>query len=141
MRRPVKKRKRKASAAPGLFARLNAHVHLQAQADGNVTASFDEFSLPLGKYSIDALKRAQAIGAGLPFASFASARKLVDKEIALLVERLARTGLLEYRFGTSEQGPRDHRAAGRRLLAANCEVHGDRHHRAVALCLSAPTQQ
>ena len=103
MRRPVKKRKRKPSAAPGLFARLNAHVHLQAQADGNVTASFDEFSLPLGKYSIDALKRAQAIGAGLPFASFAPARKLVDKEIALLVERLARTGLLEYRFGTANK--------------------------------------
>jgi len=82
LRRPVKKRKRKASAAPGLSARLNAHVHLQAQADGNVTATFDEFSLPLGKYSIDALKRAQAIGVGLPVASFASARKVVDKEVA-----------------------------------------------------------
>ena len=57
-----------------MSARLNAHVQLQAQPDGNVTASFDEFSLPLGKYSIDALKRAQAIGAGLPFASFTSAR-------------------------------------------------------------------
>jgi len=103
LRRPVKKRKRKASAAPGLSARLNAHVHLQAQADGNVTATFDEFSLPLGKYSIDALKRAQAIGVGLPVASFASARKVVDKEVALLVERLARTGLLEYRFGTANK--------------------------------------
>ncbi len=100
MRATAKKQKRKA-AAPGLFARLYAHVHLQAQGDGNVTASFDEFSLPLGKYSIDALKRAQAIGAGLPLASFSSARKVVDKEIALLVERLARTGLLEYRFGTA----------------------------------------
>jgi len=103
LRRPAKKRKRKAPAAAGLSARLNAHVHLQAQGDGSVTASFDGFSLPLGKYSIDALKRAQAIGAGLPFASFASARKVVDKEIALLVERLARTGLLEYRFGTASK--------------------------------------
>ncbi len=99
MRTPKKKQRRKTSAAPVLSARLNAHVHLQAQGDGNVTASFDEFSLPLGRYSIDALKRAQGIGAGLPLASFSSA-KLVDKEIALLVERLARTGLLEYRFGT-----------------------------------------
>jgi len=98
LRAPAKRQKRKAPA-PGLSARLNAHVHLQAQADGNVTATFDEFSLPLGKYGIDALKRAQAIGAGLPLASFSSA-KLVDREIALLVERLARTGLLEYRFGT-----------------------------------------
>jgi SagB-type dehydrogenase family enzyme len=100
LRRPAKKRKRKAPAAAGLSARLNAHVHLQAQGDGSVVASFDGFSLPLGKYSIDALKRAQAIGAGLPLASFSSA-KVVDKEIALLVERLARSGLLEYRFGTA----------------------------------------
>jgi SagB-type dehydrogenase family enzyme len=92
-------RKRK-TAAPVMSVRLNAHVHLQAQVDGNVTASFDDFSLPLGQYSFDALKRAQGIGAGLPLASFSSA-ELVDKEIALLVGRLARTGLLEYRFGTS----------------------------------------
>jgi SagB-type dehydrogenase family enzyme len=100
LRTPAKKQKRKPSAAPVVSARLNAYVHLQAQGDGSVIASFDEFSLPLGKYSIDALKRAQGIGAGLPLASFSSA-KLVDKEIALLVERLARTGLLEYRFGTA----------------------------------------
>ncbi len=115
MRATAKQRKRKA-AAPVVSARLNAHVNLQAQGDGNVTASFDDFSLPLGKYSIDALKRAQGIGAGLPLASFSSAApeqaerqrgrrerrnlKVVDKEIALLVARLARTGLLEYRFGT-----------------------------------------
>jgi SagB-type dehydrogenase family enzyme len=98
LRATAKKGKR--TTAPGVSARLNAHVHLQAQGDGSVTASFDEFSLPLGQYSIDALKRAQGIGAGLPLASFSSA-KLVDKEIALLVERLARTGLLEYRFGTA----------------------------------------
>jgi SagB-type dehydrogenase family enzyme len=102
LRAPAKKRKLKASAAPVVSARLNAHVHLQAQGDGNVTASFDDFSLPLGKYSIDALKRAQGIGAGLPLKSFSSA-KIVDKEIALLVERLARTGLLEYRFGTASK--------------------------------------
>jgi SagB-type dehydrogenase family enzyme len=83
-------------------ARLNAYVHLQAEPNGNVTASFDDFSLPLGQYSIDALKRAQGIGAGLPLASFSSA-KIVDKEIALLVQRLARTGLLEYRFGTANK--------------------------------------
>jgi SagB-type dehydrogenase family enzyme len=102
LRAPAKKQKRKASAAPGLSARLNANVHLQAQGDGNVTATFDDFSLPLGKYSIDALKRAQGIGAGLPLTSFSSA-KVVDKQIALLVERLARTGLLEYRFGTASK--------------------------------------
>ena len=77
-------------------------MHLQAQGDGSVTASFDDFSIALGKYSVDALKRAQGIGTGLPLASFSSA-KVVDKEIALLVQRLARTGLLEYRFGTANK--------------------------------------
>jgi SagB-type dehydrogenase family enzyme len=85
-----------------MSARINAQVHLQAQPDGNVTASFDDFTLPLGKYSIDALKRAQAIGAGLPLASFSSA-KLVDQEIAQLVQRLARMGLIEYRFGSASK--------------------------------------
>jgi hypothetical protein len=102
LRTAAKKPKRKASAAPVVSARLNAWVHLQAEPDGNVTASFDDFSLPLGRYSIDALKRAQGIGAGLPLASFSSA-KIVDKEITLLVQRLARTGLLEYRFGTAKR--------------------------------------
>jgi len=102
LRAPAKKQKRKAPAAPVLSVRLNAHVHLQAQGDGNVTASFDGFSLPLGQYSFDALKRAQGIGAGLPLASFSSAKR-VDKEIALLVQRLARTGLLEYRLSAGNQ--------------------------------------
>jgi SagB-type dehydrogenase family enzyme len=100
VRAPAKKRTRK-PAAPTLSARLNSHVSLQAQADGNLTASFDGYSVALGKFSTDALKRARGIGLGLPLASFSPARKSVDKEIALLVQRLARTGLLEYRFGTA----------------------------------------
>jgi SagB-type dehydrogenase family enzyme len=100
LRAPAKKRGRK-TAAPAVSARLNARVHLQAQGDGNVTASFDDYSIALGKYSIDALKRAQGIGAGLPLPSFSPARKAVDKEIALLVQRLALMGLLEYRLGTA----------------------------------------
>jgi SagB-type dehydrogenase family enzyme len=103
LRTPAKKRRRKAVAAPVVSARLNARVHLQAQPGGNVAASFDGYSVGLGKFSIDALKRARAIGAGLPLASFSPSRKAVDKEIALLVERLARTGLVEYRFGTASR--------------------------------------
>ena len=60
-----------------------------------------------------------SIGAGLPLASFSSAApeqaerqrgrrerpnlKVVDREIALLVERLAQTGLLEYRLSTANK--------------------------------------
>jgi SagB-type dehydrogenase family enzyme len=100
LRAPAKKPKRRASAGPVVSVRLNAQVLLQAQGDGRVTASFDGFSISLGQYSFAALKRAQGIGAGLPLASFSSG-KAVDKEIALLVQRLARMGLLEYRFGTA----------------------------------------
>lgn len=100
MRAPAKKRTRK-PAAPTLSARLNSRVSLQAQADGNLTASFDGYSVALGKFSTEASKRARGIGLGLPLDSFSPARKSVDKEIALLVQRLARTGLLEYRFGTA----------------------------------------
>jgi SagB-type dehydrogenase family enzyme len=99
---PAKKRARKA-AAPVVSTRLNPGVTLQAQPDGHLTARFDDLAVGLGKFSIDALRRAQGIGIGLPLASFARARSAVDKEIALLVQRLARTGLLEYRFGTASK--------------------------------------
>ena len=104
MRAPAKSRKRtRKPPAPSASARLNEQVTLQAQPDGNLTASFDGYTVGLGKFSIDALKRAQGIGLGLPLASFARPRKAVDREIAVLVQRLARTGLLEYRFGTSSK--------------------------------------
>ena len=41
---------------------------------------------------------------GLPLSSFASDSRNVDKEIGLLVRRLARHGLLEYRLGRSRNG-------------------------------------
>ncbi len=41
---------------------------------------------------------------GLPLGSFASDRRNIDKETHLLVRRLARHGLLEYRLGRSRNG-------------------------------------
>ena len=41
---------------------------------------------------------------GLPLASFTSGGRNIDKEIDLLVRRLAKHGLLEYRFGCSPNG-------------------------------------
>jgi SagB-type dehydrogenase family enzyme len=55
----------------------------------------------LGKFSAGAVERAQELRTGLPLGSFASDGSPVDKEIDLLVRRLARRGLLEYRLGHS----------------------------------------
>jgi SagB-type dehydrogenase family enzyme len=97
LRAPAKKPGRK--IAPAIAARLNARVTLEALADGNVAARFDGYAAGLGKFSAEALDRVQGLRTGLPLASFSSPRKAIDREIDLLVRRLAERGLLEYRLG------------------------------------------
>jgi SagB-type dehydrogenase family enzyme len=98
LRTPGKKTGRRISP-PTISARLGAHIRLEAHADGTVDACFDGQSVGLGKFSAGAIKRAQDLRRGLPLGSFASDGSAVDKEIDLLVRRLARSGLLEYRLG------------------------------------------
>jgi len=69
---------------------------LEAHADGKIAACFEGFSIGLGTISAGAAERAQDLHTGLPLASFTSSRRSADKEIDLLVRRLARHGLLEY---------------------------------------------
>jgi SagB-type dehydrogenase family enzyme len=97
LRAPAKKPGRKAVAI--IAARLNDRVTLEAQANGSIAASFDGYAAGLGKFSAEARERAQELRAGLPLASFSQLRRAVDKEIDLLVRRLAQRGLLEYRLG------------------------------------------
>jgi SagB-type dehydrogenase family enzyme len=99
LRAPRKKQGR--TAPPTISARLIAHVRLETQPDGTILARIDDHPLPLGQFSAAAVQRAQALRTGLPLASFARPRRAVDKEIDLLVRRLARSGLLEYRVGNS----------------------------------------
>ena len=101
MRAPAAKttRPRRAIAPPILAARLNSRITLEAGADGSLAANIDGQRLPLGKFSAGAAKRAQALRTGLPLESFASETDSVDQEVTLLVRRLARSGLLEYRLG------------------------------------------
>jgi SagB-type dehydrogenase family enzyme len=96
LRAPGKKRGR--IAPPTLAARTSGHITLEAQPDGTIAALFEGYSVDLGKFSAEALDRAQNLPAGLPLNSFASDGAL-DKEVDRLVRRLARRGLLEYRFG------------------------------------------
>jgi SagB-type dehydrogenase family enzyme len=79
-------------------ARLGGRVTLEAQANGNILACFDGYSVGLGTFSAGAADRAQDLRIGLPLAAFVSSRRTIDKEISLLVRRLAGFGLLEYRL-------------------------------------------
>src|SRR5882724_10115111 len=98
----TKKGRRAAPAA--LSARLGGRITLEARSDGNIAACFDGHSVGLGKFSTGVADRAQDLRAGLPFRSFASESRSSDKEINLLVRRLAGLGLLEYRLGHSRAG-------------------------------------
>lgn len=92
-------------AAPSvLAARLSAHVALEPQADGNILAWFNGYSIGLGKYSVGAAERATRLREGVALASFCLGRNAIEKEVDLLVRRLARSGLLEYRFGPAKGG-------------------------------------
>jgi SagB-type dehydrogenase family enzyme len=103
LRAPGIKTKRRA-ALPTLAARLCGHVALETQANGKIAACFGGYSVGLGTLSADAAHRAQDLRTGLPLASFASGRQSIDKELDLLVHRLARHGFLEYRLWRSQNG-------------------------------------
>ena len=102
MRVPGKKKGRRI-APPTISARLSAHITIEVRADGSVFACFDGHSDGLGKFSADAVNRAQELRTGLPLGAFASGGRAVEKEIDLLVRRLARRGLLEYRLGRDDR--------------------------------------
>ena len=88
---------------PVIAACVSDHVTLEGQADGNVVARFEGYAQGLGKFTPATLKRLPELRTGLPLASIARGRA-GDKEINLLVQRLARSGLLEYRLGPARGG-------------------------------------
>ena len=99
---PAPAPKRVRSAAPAkASARLRRRIRLEAQANGEIIACFDGYSVGLGTFSAAAADRAKELRIGLPLSSISSVRRNIDKEMGLLVRRLARHGLLEYRLGRS----------------------------------------
>ena len=82
-------------ASPVLSVRLSPHVALTDAADGRLTAEVDGYPLDLGGLSEAATRRALTLKDGIRLTALAG-EKPVDKEIAHLVERLARQGLVEY---------------------------------------------
>jgi SagB-type dehydrogenase family enzyme len=94
---------RKARLTPStVSARLGSHVTLDTRADGKLVACFGGYAIGLGTFSADTVDRAQQLRHGLPLGSFASDNGSIDKEIDLLVHRLAQRGLLEYRLPSSQ---------------------------------------
>ena len=94
----------RAAAPATVSARLRGHIRLEAQANGEIVACFNGYSVGLGTFSAGAADRARELRTGLPLSSFASDSRKSGKEIGLLVRRLARRGLLEYRLGRSRDG-------------------------------------
>jgi SagB-type dehydrogenase family enzyme len=90
-------------ASPIISAVLSAHVRLDLRADGGVTARFADYSVNLGRFSPTISDRLQDLRTGLALSSFAGGRKS-DKEIDVLVRRLARAGLLEFRLTAARSG-------------------------------------
>jgi hypothetical protein len=78
------KSKRRRTAPPIISARLSAHITLETQADGNIAACFDGYSVGLGTFSAAAWQRAQALRTGLPLGSFSdpTATRSTRKSIA-----------------------------------------------------------
>jgi SagB-type dehydrogenase family enzyme len=100
---PASGKKQGRKTTPVIAARLSDHVTLEGQADGNVVARFEGYAQGFGKFTLATLKRLPELRSGLPLASMARGRA-GDKEINLLVQRLARSGLLEYRLGPARGG-------------------------------------
>lgn len=81
---------------PTLYARLNRHVTLDAQADGSIAAHFDDYAEPLGKYSAATSERARELRTGLPLPFAARESDATARDTARLIRQLARRGLVEY---------------------------------------------
>jgi SagB-type dehydrogenase family enzyme len=103
LRASRKKGGRRVTAAT-LSARLAGHVALKAEPNGKVAAHFYGHSVSLGTFSAAAAHRAKALPQGVSLSSFASRTRGTEKEMALLIQRLVRHGLLEFRLGRSLRG-------------------------------------
>nr|WP_244532444.1 SagB family peptide dehydrogenase [Methylocapsa palsarum] len=87
-----------------MSARLCGHVTLEAGANGRIVATFGGYSVDLGTFGAGAADHLEKLGAGLPLSSFECDNRIVDEALHAFVRRLARHGLLEYRFGRSPDG-------------------------------------
>jgi SagB-type dehydrogenase family enzyme len=81
------------NARPIISIRLSDRITLETKADGSIAACFDGQAVGLGKFGASAVASAKGLRIGLPLA------RTADGDVDLLVRRLARRGLVEYRLG------------------------------------------
>jgi SagB-type dehydrogenase family enzyme len=99
--RARKTKRGRRAAPPTISARLGSHVSLEAHTSGHIIACFGGHSVDLGAFSAAAAASAQDLRSGWPVAPVSSGDRNIDKEIYVLVRRLARRGLLEYSLSNS----------------------------------------
>jgi SagB-type dehydrogenase family enzyme len=99
--RARKTRTGRQAAPPTISVRLGSHLSLEAHASGHIFACFGGHSVDLGAFSAAAAVCAKDLRIGRPLASVSSGGGNIDKEVYVLVRRLARRGLLEYRLSNS----------------------------------------
>jgi SagB-type dehydrogenase family enzyme len=93
----------KPGAVPrALLVRLSPRVRLQAEVTGAIVARFAGEAVGLGRFSVDAASRAQKLNDGLAVSRLSLKGQNNDPELHLLVQRLARHGLVEYFFKGSD---------------------------------------
>lgn len=95
MRKPARSKPRSKSQIV-VAARLAAHVELVQQPSGGLAVDVGSQILGLGALSPGAVRRAQKLVAGLPFRFSLGQTGNSGDDIAPLLRRLARHGLLEY---------------------------------------------
>jgi SagB-type dehydrogenase family enzyme len=101
--RPPRRKQEQKPAGAVLSVKLNERVTIGAQVGGHLAAEVDGYAIELGQFSAQALRRAASLRTGLPLKSFASTSKPLDREMATLVGRLARRGLVEYRLARANR--------------------------------------
>ncbi|MGO9544776.1 MAG: SagB family peptide dehydrogenase [Rhodomicrobium sp.] len=90
--------------APVVSAQLSGRVRLEGHSNGAILACFGVDTIGLGTFGAAVADRAQELVTGLPLSSLTPGSPNFDKEIDLLVRRLAGHGLLEYRIGSPGNG-------------------------------------
>ena len=101
--RARRKRDGRGPATVNLYAQLCRHVALEVRANGEVVACIGEHSVGLGKFSAETTACVRDFRTGLTLNALVGDGG-ANKEIRLLLDRLAKRGLLEYRLARSPTG-------------------------------------
>jgi SagB-type dehydrogenase family enzyme len=84
-------------AAPAnILARLTGRAAIDAYANGEIVARFENYSVGVGVFGAGAADWLAKLRTGVPLGALAPEGRKTNKEINLLVSRLAGLGLLEY---------------------------------------------